>query len=167
MYKTHFQPKPYTCSYKENENVDLSVTICSSFIYSKKVSYFDYPIAFHRLRLVHGSTKSDHGLRRLIEEDKLKSCNLHQFDCGFCHKQTGRHRTQEQDKSSYIEQQPSFSDRNVSKAQPKKRGGVTKPTGASYHFGKYEAVHPTAGKAHKFKFSFKPHFNRYILVTFF
>ena len=42
----------------------------------------------------------------------------------------------EQDKSSDIEQQPPFGDRKISNIQPKKKGGVTKPTGTSYNFDK-------------------------------
>ena len=44
--------------------------------------------------------------------------------------------SEEQDKSSDIEQQPPFGDRKISNIQPENRGGVTKPTGTSYNFDK-------------------------------
>ena len=43
---------------------------------------------------------------------------------------------EEQDKSSDIEQQPTFGDRKISNIQPQNRGGGTKPTGTSYNFDK-------------------------------
>ena len=46
--------------------------------------------------------------------------------------------SQEQDKSSDIEQQPPFGDRKISNIQRQNRGGggVTKPAGTSYNFDK-------------------------------
>ena len=52
--------------------------------------------------------------------------------------------TQEQDKSSDIEQQPSFDDRKISNIQPQNRGGGLQNQ-QEHHIilTKYEAVHPT------------------------
>ena len=50
--------------------------------------------------------------------------------------------TQEQDKSSDIEQQPPFGDRKISNIQPKIGGGGTKPTGTSYNFDKVRSGAP-------------------------
>ena len=41
-----------------------------------------------------------------------------------------------QDKSSDIEQQPSFGDRKISNIQPQNRRRGTKPAGTSYNFDK-------------------------------
>ena len=51
----------------------------------------------------------------------------------------------EQDKSSDIEQQPSFGDRKISNIQPQIGGGVVQNQ-QEHHIilTKYEAVHPTA-----------------------
>ena len=44
--------------------------------------------------------------------------------------------SQEQDKSSDIEQQPPFGDRKLSNIQPQNRGGGFKTKGTSYNFDK-------------------------------
>ena len=53
--------------------------------------------------------------------------------------------SQEQDKSSDIEQQPPFGDRKISNIQPPNRGGGLQNQ-QEHHIilTKYEAVHPTA-----------------------
>ena len=52
--------------------------------------------------------------------------------------------SQEQDKSSDIEQQPPFGDRKISNIQPQNRAGVQNQQEHHIILTKYEAVHPTA-----------------------